>query len=63
MSCPSSSPPKDSKIPFGTGIIYGREYIIARDLVRKLHVGDSVTAKVVEIVPAEIVTVEADPAV
>ena len=35
--------------PFGTGIIYGREYIIARDLVRKLHIGDSVTAKVVEI--------------
>ncbi|MFA7193383.1 MAG: S1 RNA-binding domain-containing protein [Candidatus Paceibacterota bacterium] len=35
--------------PFGTGIIYGREYIVARDLVRKLHVGDVVTAKVVEI--------------
>ena len=35
--------------PFGTGIIYGREYIIARDLIRKLHVGDSVTAKVVEV--------------
>lgn len=34
--------------PFGTGIIYGREYIIARDLVRKIHVGDSVTAKVVD---------------
>jgi len=35
--------------PFGTGIIYGREYIIARDLVRKLHVGDEVNAKIVEI--------------
>lgn len=35
--------------PFGTGIIFGREYIVARDLVRKLHVGDIVTAKVVEI--------------
>lgn len=34
--------------PYGTGIIYGREYIIARDLVRKIHVGDSVTAKVVD---------------
>lgn len=34
--------------PFGTGIIYGREFIIARDLVRKVHVGDSVTAKVVD---------------
>jgi small subunit ribosomal protein S1 len=35
--------------PFGTGIIFGREYIIARDLVRKIHVGDTVTAKVVDI--------------
>lgn len=34
--------------PFGTGIIMGREYIIARDLVRKVHVGDSVTAKVAD---------------
>lgn len=34
--------------PFGTGVIYGREFIIARDLIRKLHRGDSVTAKVVE---------------
>jgi len=34
--------------PFGTGIIYGREYITARDMVRKLHVGDSVSAKVVD---------------
>lgn len=35
--------------PFGTGIIFGREYIIARDLVRKIHAGDTVTAKVVDI--------------
>lgn len=34
--------------PFGTGIIYGREFIIARDMIRKLHVGDSVSAKVVD---------------
>jgi small subunit ribosomal protein S1 len=34
--------------PFGTGIIYGREYIIARDIIRKVHVGDSVSAKVVD---------------
>jgi len=34
--------------PFGTGLIYGREYITARDLVRKLHVGDTVSAKVTE---------------
>lgn len=35
--------------PYGTGIIYGREYIITRDLIRRLHVGDSVTAKVIDI--------------
>lgn len=35
--------------PFGTGIIYGREYIVTRDLIRKLHVGDTVTAKVVDL--------------
>lgn len=34
--------------PYGTGIIYGREYITARDLIKRLHVGDSVTAKVVD---------------
>jgi small subunit ribosomal protein S1 len=34
--------------PFGTGIIYGREYITARDMVRKLHAGDTVSAKVVD---------------
>lgn len=34
--------------PFGTGIIYGREYIVARDIIRKIHVGDSVTSKVVD---------------
>ena len=34
--------------PFGTGIIFGREFITARDLVKKLHPGDTVTAKVVE---------------
>lgn len=33
--------------PFGTGIIYGREYIITRDIIRKIHVGDEVTSKVV----------------
>ena len=34
--------------PFGTGIIYGREFMIARDMIRKLHVSDSVSAKVVD---------------
>jgi small subunit ribosomal protein S1 len=33
---------------FGTGIIYGREYINARDMIKNMHVGDSVTATVVE---------------
>ena len=35
--------------PAGTGIIYGREYYNARDLIKPLQVGDSVTAKVVEL--------------
>lgn len=34
--------------PFGTGVIYGREYIIARDIIRKVHVGDSISAKIVD---------------
>ncbi len=33
--------------PFGTGIIYGREYMNARDILRKVSVGDSIGAKVV----------------
>src|SRR5690349_968666 len=28
--------------PFGTGIIYGREYINARDIIKKINIGDSV---------------------
>jgi small subunit ribosomal protein S1 len=31
----------------GTGIIYGREYMNARDILRKVGVGDSIEAKVV----------------
>jgi len=34
--------------PFGTGIIYGREYLNARDVLKKTNLGDSVKAKVVE---------------
>jgi len=34
--------------PFGTGIIYGREYFQARDVLRKVHLGDVIAAKVVE---------------
>src|SRR6185503_2548383 len=33
--------------PFGTGIIYGREYLSARDALKNVHVGDMITAKVV----------------
>jgi small subunit ribosomal protein S1 len=33
--------------PFGTGIIYGREFLAARDVIRKMNVGDSITTKVV----------------
>ncbi|HEY4483013.1 MAG TPA: S1 RNA-binding domain-containing protein [Candidatus Paceibacterota bacterium] len=34
--------------PFGTGIIYGREYLNARDVLKKTNLGDIITAKVVE---------------
>lgn len=33
--------------PFGTGIIYGREYINARDLIKKINPGDVIAAKIV----------------
>jgi small subunit ribosomal protein S1 len=34
--------------PFGTGIIYGREYLNAADILRKSNPGDHITAKVVD---------------
>jgi small subunit ribosomal protein S1 len=34
--------------PFGTGIIFGREYITARDIIKKINIGDVVAAKVVD---------------
>lgn len=34
--------------PFGTGIIYGREYLAARDILKKVAFGDTVSAKIVE---------------
>jgi len=34
--------------PFGTGIIYGREYIIARDVIKKINIGDVIAAKIVD---------------
>ena len=36
--------------PFGTGIIYGREYLNAADVLRKANVGDVISAKVVDAV-------------
>lgn len=35
--------------PFGTGIIYGREFISARDIIRKINIGDKVAGKVVSL--------------
>ncbi len=35
--------------PYGTGIIYGREYIAVRDLIKKTNVGDIIKAKVVDV--------------
>jgi small subunit ribosomal protein S1 len=35
--------------PFGTGIIYGREFNNARDIIKSLKPGDSITAKIIEL--------------
>jgi len=35
--------------PFGTGIIYGREYINARDIIKKINPGDNIAGKVVSV--------------
>lgn len=35
--------------PFGTGIIYGREFINAKDIIKKINLGDTIKAKVVEV--------------
>lgn len=34
--------------PYGTGIIFGREYINTRDIIKKINIGDNVAAKVVD---------------
>ncbi|HEY4715420.1 MAG TPA: S1 RNA-binding domain-containing protein [Candidatus Paceibacterota bacterium] len=34
--------------PYGTGIIYGREFINAKDIIKKIRIGDIIKAKVVE---------------
>ncbi len=33
--------------PFGTGIIFGREYLSAREQLKNVNIGDTITAKVV----------------
>jgi small subunit ribosomal protein S1 len=35
--------------PFGTGVIFGREYIAAKDLIKKTNIGDMIKAKVVDV--------------
>ena len=35
--------------PFGTGIIYGKEFINARDIIKKINVGDIIAGKIVGI--------------
>lgn len=34
--------------PYGTGIIYGKEFITARDVIRKLNIEDVVSAKIID---------------
>lgn len=34
--------------PFGTGIIYGREFMVARDVIKKINIGDVIAAKIVD---------------
>lgn len=35
--------------PFGTGIIFGREFMNARDIIKRINIGDTVAGKVVGI--------------
>lgn len=35
--------------PYGTGIIYGKEFINAKDIIKKINLGDNIKAKVVEV--------------
>jgi len=34
--------------PFGTGIIFGREFLTIKDIIKNINVGDTIEAKVVE---------------
>lgn len=33
--------------PWGTGVIFGKEYINARDVIKKINIGDKITGKIV----------------
>ena len=35
--------------PFGTGVIYGREYMNAREVIKRTNVGDRIQAKVLSV--------------
>ena len=35
--------------PFGTGIIYGREFTVAKDILRKTRVGDTISAQIIDL--------------
>jgi len=35
--------------PYGTGIIYGREYTVAKDIIKNVSPGDSVSGKIIDI--------------
>ncbi|MFC1802057.1 S1 RNA-binding domain-containing protein [Patescibacteria group bacterium] len=35
--------------PFGTGIIYGREFVSVRDVIKNINTGDTISAKIVDI--------------
>ena len=35
--------------PFGTGIIFGKEFSNARDVIKRINIGDVIAAKVVEL--------------
>ncbi len=34
--------------PFGTGVIFGREYLNAREVIKRTNIGDRIAAKVIE---------------
>jgi small subunit ribosomal protein S1 len=34
--------------PLGTGVIFGREFMTAKDMIKNINIGDSVTGKIVE---------------